>query len=195
MCSKVPLTVCLMLLNITGRAEEPVAVSFLDVDHQALVSQADLAYDMPVTRPVEGQPIGNGRMGTLVWTSPEAVHFQINRNDVFAVNRNHAGTQFGLTDYCGGCASVVLHVGGDPFVAGNAFKQRLSLYDAEARVAGAAVNVRCFVASQMDVLVLEIDDQRIEPQSVCVTASLWRAPTSSRQTMRRGAASQSRMTA
>ena len=25
----------------------------------------------PAARPVEGLPIGNGRMGTLVWTTPE----------------------------------------------------------------------------------------------------------------------------
>ena len=97
-----------------------------------LVSQADFVYATPVPRPVEGQPIGNGRMGTLVWTSPGAVHFQINRNDVFAVNRNHAGGQFGPTDICGGCAGVAVDVGGSPFAAGPAFRQRLSLYDAEA---------------------------------------------------------------
>jgi len=145
-------------------------------DYKALVSQADLVYETPVKSPVEGQPIGNGRMGTLVWTGPEAVHFQINRNDVFAVNRNHAGAQFGPTDYCGGCASVVLEVGGTPFATGKAFRQRLSLYDAEAHVAGAAVSVRCFVASHTDVLVLEIDDQRVEPQPIRLTLSMWRAP-------------------
>jgi hypothetical protein len=164
------------LKGSSGRAGEPIPTDLLDVDHKALVSQADLIYETPVERPVEGQPIGNGRMGTLVWTSAGAVHFQINRNDVFAVNRNHAGAQFGPTDYCGGCASVVLDVGGQPLAAGEAFRQRLSLYDAEALVAGAAVELRCFVSSQTDVLVLEIDDQRLEPQPIRLTVSMWRAP-------------------
>ena len=164
------------LKGSSGRAGEPIPADLLDVDHKALVSQADLVYETPVERPVEGQPIGNGRMGTLVWTSAGAVHFQINRNDVFAVNRNHAGAQFGPTDYCGGCANVVLDVGGQPFAAGEAFRQQLSLYDAEAYVVGAAVSVRCFVSSQTDVLVLEIDDGRLEPQQIRLTLSMWRAP-------------------
>ena len=155
---------------------QPIPADLLDVDHNTLVSQADFVYETPVERPVEGQPIGNGRMGTLVWTSAGAVHFQINRNDVFAVNRNHAGAQFGPTDYCGGCVSVALDVGGQPFAAGKSFRQRLSLYDAEAHVTGAAVSVRCFVSSQTDVLVLEIDDGRVEPQPVRLTLSMWRAP-------------------
>lgn len=170
------ITVLLTLFSAVGRDGGKIPATVFDVDHKALVSQADLIYEAPAQRPVDGQPIGNGRMGTLVWTSPEAVHFQINRNDVFAVNRNHAGSQFGPADYCGGCASVVVEVGGRPFAAGQAFKQRLSLYDAEAHIAGAAVNVRCFVASHTDMLVLEIDDQRVKPQPIRLTLSMWRAP-------------------
>jgi len=168
--------VLLAMFAISGRADEPIPTDFLEVDHKTLVSQADLVYETPVKSPVEGQPIGNGRMGTLVWTSPQAVHFQINRNDVFAVNRNHAGAQFGPTDYCGGCANVVIDVGGKPFAADKAFRQQLSLHDAESHVIGAAVKVRCFVASHTDVLVLEIDDRRVEPQPVRLTVSMWRAP-------------------
>ena len=166
----------LVLIGLRGRADEPPPASLPGVDYKSLVSQADLVYATPVKRPVEGQPIGNGRMGTLVWTSPEAVHFQINRNDVFAVNRNHAGAQFDPSDYCGGCAGIVLEVGGKPFAAGKKFQQRLSLYDAEARVAGEEIVVRCFVASRAEVLVLEIDDRRAEPQPLRLNVSMWRAP-------------------
>src|SRR5690242_5117430 len=55
----------------------------LTVDYRALISRADLDYATPATRSEEGHPIGNGRMGSLVWTTPSAVHFQINRVDVF----------------------------------------------------------------------------------------------------------------
>ena len=103
-------TMLLAMFGISGHADEPSPAPWLELDHGALVSQADLVYEAPVKRSVEGQPIGNGRMGTLVWTSPGAVHLQINRNDVFAVNRNHAGTQFGPDDYCSGCAGVVLEM-------------------------------------------------------------------------------------
>jgi hypothetical protein len=57
------------------------------------VSGADLVYDQPVERSEEGVPIGNGRMGTLVWTTPGTLHMQINRADVYAsdsTRRSHA---------------------------------------------------------------------------------------------------------
>jgi hypothetical protein len=53
---------------------------------RALVSQGDLVYEKPVSRSEEGIPIGNGRMGTLVWTAPTSLRFQINRVDVYANN-------------------------------------------------------------------------------------------------------------
>ena len=55
----------------------------LKVDFAALVSRADLDYATPAARSEEGQPIGNGRTGSLVWTTPSALHFQVNRVDVF----------------------------------------------------------------------------------------------------------------
>jgi hypothetical protein len=54
-----------------------------DVDFGKLVSRADLTYDRPVQRSEEGIPIGNGRMGSLAWTSPTQLHFQINRVEVY----------------------------------------------------------------------------------------------------------------
>jgi len=147
----------------------------LNVDYRAVTSQADLIYQSPVEKPVEGQPIGNGRMGTLVWTTPNAIHFQINRNDVFAVNKNHVGPQFGPADYCGGCASIIVDLGSEEF-NGEAFEQRLSLYDAEVSIAGNEVRVRCFISAVSDVLALEVDDRRRNPQPLRLTVSMWRAP-------------------
>ncbi|MHC4240457.1 MAG: glycosyl hydrolase family 95 catalytic domain-containing protein, partial [Planctomycetota bacterium] len=60
--------------------------SILSVDYRNLVSRADLTYDKPVPRREEGLPVGNGTMGSLVWTSPSALKFQINRVDVYANN-------------------------------------------------------------------------------------------------------------
>src|SRR4051812_29941347 len=79
--------ICAMSLVVcvcTSRGAEPAATTkHFNVDFRALVSRADLDYDKPATRSEEGQPIGNGRMGSLVWTTPSALHFQINRVDVF----------------------------------------------------------------------------------------------------------------
>ncbi|MCG2684733.1 MAG: glycoside hydrolase family 95 protein, partial [Planctomycetales bacterium] len=168
-----------VLAGVTGCVQDSsnnTPQSLLEVDYRALVSQSDLIYQSPARRPFEGQPIGNGRMGTLVWTTPNAVHFQINRNDVFAVHKEAAGEQHGPTDYFGGCAQITVEVGGRPFAAGKAFSQRLSLYEAEAAIAGEAVAMRCFVSATADVLALEIDDRRAEPQPVRLTVSMWQAP-------------------
>jgi len=148
----------------------------LDVDYRALVSRADLIHHSPVETPLEGQPIGNGVMGTMVWTTPNAVRLQINRCDVFAVNKDHDGRQAGATDYCGGCAKVTVDLGGRPFQAGETFGQQLSLYDAECTITGEDVRVRCFVSSAADALALEVDDRRAIPQPMNVTVSIWRPP-------------------
>lgn len=157
-------------------AQDSEYSSLLQVDHRAVVSQADLTYLRPVEKGNEGQPIGNGRMGTMVWSTPGAIHFQINRDDVFAVNRNHTGLQMEYPDYCGACAKIELNVGGDPFKAGESFEQHLSLYDAECTLSGEKISARCFISSQTDLLVLEVDDQRSEPQPLRLILSMWRAP-------------------
>jgi hypothetical protein len=146
------------------------------------VSRADLVYRSPAAHPVEGQPIGNGTMGTMVWTTPAAIRFQINRVDVFATNKSHTGRDAwraagsGPADYCGGVAQVAIDVGGDPFRNGERFAQRLALHDAEVTIGGADVRARCFVSALSDVLVVEVDDQRAEPQPLRLAVSLWREP-------------------
>ena len=112
----------------------------------------------------------------MVWTTANALNLQINRNDVFAVNRDHIGLQTDPVDYCGGCAQITVDVGGDPFSGSGPFEQKLCLYDAEERVAGDEVSVRCFVHSAFDVMVIEIDDRRSNPQPLELTVSMWRDP-------------------
>lgn len=172
--------------------------SFIDVDYRKLVSRADVIYKSPVEKPVtsgnydasllgadfvyrrpaetpaEGHPVGNGRMGTLVWTTPESITMQINRNDVYAVNKNHQGRWRGPTDYFGGCGGINIDVGGEPFKAGRSFKQHLSLYEGLCSVTGDKVNVQCFVSAIHDILVIEVDDKREQPQPIRITLSMWR---------------------
>ena len=146
----------------------------LEVDDRAVVSQADIIYLSPAATSLEGQPIGNGRMGTLVWTTPHSLNFQINRCDVFSVNKNAGGKRGGPTDYCGGSARVTIDVGGTPFQSDETFRQRLSMYDAECMLSGNQVRVRCFVSADRDVLAIEIDDQRDDPQPIRADLAMWR---------------------
>jgi len=150
------------------------------VDQRDLVLPSDLLYERPAATAAAGQPIGNGRMGTMVWTSPDAIHLQINRVDVFAVNRDHQGrpAQVGsATDYCGGIAGVIVHAGGQPFALGEkSFRQKLSLENAECTIEAMGLHVRCFVSADSDVLVMEVDDQRASPERLTVAVSMLRNP-------------------
>ena len=161
-----------------------------DVNYRALISQADLIYLSPVKNTMSGQPIGNGRMGTAVWTTDDGVHFQINRTDFFSVNSNHRGPATHVTnevaarmgksvplvDYCGACAKIDIDLGDKTFRDGK-YQQRLSLYDAESTVWGEQVRVRCFVSAKRDVMAIEIEDLRKSPQDIQIRLSTWRAPT------------------
>jgi len=148
----------------------------LDRDYRALVSRADLIYHSPAETPLAGQPIGNGAMGAMVWTEPNAVYLQINRCDIFAVDKDHDGHQGEATDYCGGCAGITIDLGGQPLRAGATFVQRLSLYDAECTIEGEDIRIRCFISSATDILALEVDDRRARPHPVRVAVSMWRPP-------------------
>ena len=64
------------------------AGGILDVNMKRLVAQADLSLLGPVPRSEAGMPIGNGRMGTLIWTEPTTLKTQINRVDVFGNNKD-----------------------------------------------------------------------------------------------------------
>src|ERR1700683_1810045 len=109
--------------GMLSAAHPAPAGPLLEVDYRKLVSRADLIYDKPVPRSEEGMPIGNGRMGSLVWTTPRQLRFQINRADVYASNSASNSFFERHNDYCGGCAYFDVDL---PDAAG---LQHLSVYD------------------------------------------------------------------
>src|SRR5262249_45096907 len=120
----------LLVANVNWGAEP--AARRLTVDYRKLVSRADLDYHEPATRSEEGQPIGNGRMGSLVWTTPSALHFQINRVDVFGQDSYTTSFPKQDSDYASGCGYVDINLAdaGDDVFTGDSFNQHLSLYNA-----------------------------------------------------------------
>ncbi len=146
--------------------------SLIEVDYRSLVSRADLDYDKPVSRSEEGIPVGNGRMGSLVWTTPAALRFQINRVDVFAENCETNSFPVRDSDYSSGCGYVdidFVDFGEDVFVS-TAFRQHLSLYDALMTVQGKGITARVLAWPERDVMAVEVDDQRSQP--ACVNIDL-----------------------
>ena len=77
-----------MLILSTGvSAQVSKKSAILDVDYKSLVSRGDLYYNTTLERSEEGMPVGNGRMGSLVWTTPTSLKMQLNREDVFSNDR------------------------------------------------------------------------------------------------------------
>ncbi len=152
------------------------ASGLLTVDYRKLVSRADPTYDTPASRSEEGMPVGNGRMGSLVWTTPSALKFQINRVDVFGADSNTVSFPQADSDYASGCGYVDINLvdAGEDVFTGKEFNQHLSLYDGLMTAKGKGVTTRVAAWPQRDVMAVEIDDQRREPATVNVDLRMLR---------------------
>ena len=122
-----------------------------------------------VTRSEEGLPIGNGRMGTLLWTEGDTLRMQMNRVDVFGNNSASSSFPQRNSDYCGGCGLVGLKfTRGDAVGGRNAvsvFRRALPAAFVVLRrprdVNGSQdVKVEAQAWQKDDVIALQITDQR-----------------------------------
>lgn len=128
-----------------------------------LVASGDLHIAGPARRPEHGLPLGNGRMGSMVWTSPGAIHLQVNRPDVYANDRDTTSFRDSHENFCGGCAFVDLDFGNEANIFGGAStRQDLSIYNGLATLSGDRVTARMLVHPDKDVIAIEIDDARDE---------------------------------
>jgi hypothetical protein len=155
-------------------AATPSAI--LDVNYRKLLARADLIYDRPPARSEEGIPVGNGRMGSLVWTTPDALKFQINRVDVYG-NDSYTSSFFERhSDYCGGCGFVDIEFGdlGEDVFPTAGFVQRLSVYDGLLELSGKGVTARVLAWPEKDVMAVEIDDRRAAPEPVKINLRMLR---------------------
>ncbi len=153
------------LLFENSLSQEPRHSSLLQVNYRNLISRADLKYTQTVDRSEAGMPIGNGRMGSLVWTSPTALKLQFNRVDVFANNRaTHSFNRRDL-DYAHGCGFFdidFVDFGADVFPQ-EGTKQHLSVYDGLLTVNGNGISTSIFAWHEQDVMAFQINDQRSQP--------------------------------
>jgi hypothetical protein len=152
--------------------------SLMNVNYKALIGRADLTYDRPTTRSEEGLPVGNGRMGSLVWTIPTALRLQINRVDVFASNCATNSFPERHSDYCGGCGFVdvdFVEYGQDVFGSEHT-RLHLSCYDGLVTVEGNGVEVQLLAWHQQDVMAINVSDKRKEPAPISVNLRMLRPP-------------------
>lgn len=162
---KIKLTALCLFLLAVGTAGAQTADGLLKYDYRSLVGHADLSFNTPAPSTHDGLPIGNGRMGTLVWTTPAALHYQINDVDLFCNDKNTQASPKGNTDYSSGCGYVDINLvdfGNDVFV-GAKFNQHLSVYEGLETAVGDGVKTRSLAWTDGDVIATEVDDQRSHP--------------------------------
>ena len=150
--------------------------SLLSLNFRKLLERADLSYDRPAARGEEGIPVGNGRMGSLVWTIPDAMKFQINRVDVYG-NDSYTNSFFERhSDYAGGCGFVDIEFGdlGEDVFPVTGFPQRLFVYDGLLELNGKDVTARVLAWPVKDVMAVEIDDRRSLPEPIKVNLRMLR---------------------
>lgn len=152
-----------------------------EADRRAVMGRADLVYDQPVARSEEGLPVGNGRMGSLVWATPSALRFQINRVDVYANNSASRSFYERNGDYCAGVGFVDIDLGGaggDVFPA-DACRQRLSVYEGQVAVESRDLSARVIAWPARDVMAISLDDRRAAPEPIQVGLRMLRYASSS----------------
>jgi Glycosyl hydrolase family 95 catalytic domain len=150
--------------------------SLLALNYRKLLKRADLSYDRPAARSEEGIPVGNGRMGSLVWTVPDALKFQINRVDVYG-NDSQTNSFFERhSDYAGGCGFVDIEFGdlGEDAFPATGFSQRLSVYDGLLELNGKGIAARVLAWPAKDVIAIEINDRRKTPEPVKIKLRMLR---------------------
>ena len=141
-----------------------------------LISASDLIYSRPVARSEDGIPVGNGRMGSLVWTTGNQLHFQINRVDVYANNCRTNSFVEVHDDYCGGCAFLEIEFDGHPF-PDSGFRQHLSVYDGTLMIDGEGISIRIVPSMERDVFAIVIDPHASSVQRISVTLRMLRYET------------------
>ena len=149
----------------------------MEVDYRALVSRADVERPFPLggaEAEHPGLPVGNGRLGTLLWQpAPAILALQLNHTDVFAFRASSHATRDAHQDYGNVCGRVEIGFGEDVFRP-DTTHNHLGLYEALATVSGAGVRVRGLAWHAKDVLALEITDERAEPTPITVDLIMMR---------------------
>lgn len=167
------LLLCLLAVGTTGAQ---TSESLLHYDYRSLVSHADLEFNTPAPSRHDGLPIGNGRVGTLVWTTPSTLHYQINHVDLFCFGNNTLASPQGHNDYSSGCGYLDINLVdyGDDVFAGDKFNQRLSVYEGLESADGEGVKTRSLAWTDGDVIATEVDDQRSHPSAINIDLRMLR---------------------
>lgn len=146
----------------------PIGSSMITLDFARYLAPIDLHFAKP-TEPIKGIPLGNGKMGTLVWIdgAGSKMLFNFGRLDVFY--RGSATATWDNKSHIDG-NSKVGHVeigfGGNPFAS--TCNQDLHAYDGYESIQGSDVSARVVAWRDHDVFAIEVTDNRAAPSVITV---------------------------
>ena len=146
----------------------PIVSSMITMDYASYLAPTDLHFTKP-TEPIEGIPLGNGKMGSLVWIdqSGSSLQFNFGRPDVFY--RGSATTTWTDSSHIDGNSKVgrvMINFAGSPF--SKTCIQHLHTYDGYESLEGAGVSVKIVPWRDRDVFAIEITDNRSFPTEISV---------------------------
>ncbi|MEQ7799470.1 glycoside hydrolase family 95-like protein [Pedobacter sp. ASV1-7] len=179
------LGICSLLANLPVQGQSPGTASknkgstLINVDYKSLVSRADLDYVEPVKTSEAGMPVGNGTMGTLLWTTPAQLKMQLNRVDIFGSNAATNNFFQRNTEYGGGAAFVDLDFGVPVFNKPD-FKQHLYCYDGLISTVGKDIKANTLIWNKEDVMAVNISDKRQLNAGFTASLRMFRNPVTNR---------------
>jgi len=148
------------------------------IDFKELVSRGDIHLNGPVARSEGGMPIGNGIMGSLIWTGPQSLKFQINRTDVFANNCETNSFPERSMDYGYACGYIYVDFPDyyDDVFAEKELKQHLSIYDGILAMTGKDVVCQVLAWHKNDIMLVHVKDNRENASESVVRLRMMRPP-------------------
>jgi alpha-L-fucosidase 2 len=136
------------------------STGILDVDYAQYLSKHDVVFNTPITDPLDGITVANGRVGAQVWNS-NGLTMQITNVD------NSQQTCFSS-----GLVNLYTNPGMD--TGYTTFQQRLSLYDGVIITKYDSNRTVTIMGSpNSEVLGIHVDDSRTGVSNVIVDLSIW----------------------
>jgi alpha-L-fucosidase 2 len=158
--------VSLLTLAPLASTADPTTQSFnsktgvMDVDYAHYLSKHDIVFNKPITNPLYGATVGNGRVGAMVWNT-NGLTMQVTGVDASEE-----------TAFSAGLINLSTTPGMD--AGGGKFQQRLSLYDgALVTTYRADRKVTIMGAPNSEVMGIHVDDKRAGVTSINLDLSLW----------------------
>ena len=152
---------CLSPGSVAGQSQSiDEATGAIDVDYARYLSKHDVVFNHPITNPVYGSTVGNGRIGAMVWNK-DGLTLQVSGVDTSEQTAFSAG---------------LIHLYTDPGMdtSYSRFQQRLSLYDGTLTTRyDADRTVTVMGSPDSEVIGIHVSDARPGVRGVILDLSIW----------------------